>query len=279
MQKHMMALAAGAFLLSATDASAQTTYPDATTSVSYVIQDEQILRDAIGGGGSKNEIEVTRAQIEPGGYGNPSTRYRASVWFQQPFTYAGGEYHVAFIKLRELDKTGEPIEAHAATVRVSAITYRKSGDEWEIVSRQSGPFAETGTWGDAWKPDSVGQIDLNETTTALLAPSIIGGQGDSERLEQVLAFDGTSWSALGNIGTDGEGQGGCDPDLNAAADAAPCWSYKGTIQTVPHQGHKLPDLLVVRSGTAYNPKGGKPVAAKNILYSLKDGVYSSPDAH
>lgn len=279
MRKHLTSIATGSLLFCATVASAQTTYPDATASAPFVIQDEQALRDAIGGSGSKTEIQVTEAQIDPDGYGSKSTRYLASVWFQQPFTYAGHNYHVAFIKLREIDATsGEPQEAHSATVRISAITYRKSGDEWEIVSRQTRPFTETGTWGDAQKPDRIGEVALNQTTTALLAPTINGGQGHSDRSEQVMAFDGTLWSSLGSLMTGEDNDGACNHDGDFPEGPA-CWSYTGTVQAVPGSGRKLPDLLVVRTGTTTVPGGDKPVPAGNVLYTLKDGVYSSPNAN
>lgn len=275
----MIALAASALLLSCAGVSAQTTYPDATSSVSYIIQDEQVLRDVLGGSGSKTEHQVTQAQIDPDGYGHkPSTRYIASVWFQQPFSYAGADYHVAFIKLREIDtSTGETVGAHAATVRVSAITYRKSGDEWEIVARQTRPFAEAGTWGDAEKPNKVSELGLSKTTVALLVPIVETGQGSAYTSQQVMVFDGALWTSAGSINTSADNGGNCNQD-GSSPELGTCWSYTGTIQVVVGSGNKMPDLMVVRQGTDYSPDSDKPKRAGNVLYKFKDDTYSSPSA-
>jgi hypothetical protein len=273
MSKSLIAVAviAAGLLASAGQASAAATYSGNAAPALLVIQDEDVLRDLTGKIGSSTEQRVKAGQI--GYFANPSAEFVASVWFQQPFKHAGTDYHVAFVKLREIDpQTGKPYESHAAGASVSAITYKKIGNDWEIVSRQSSPFTEAGNWGDATVPEKVGQLELSNTSTALLVPTFESGQGTAYEGEQLIAFDGVHWTSLGIINTSGNNEGTCDdtiPDMPA------CWSYTGTIHVAPSKNAKMPDLLVVRTGTDYSGYGSKPTPTENIVYRLKDGAYTS----
>ncbi len=266
------AVIAACLLGGAGHVSATATYPGNATPALLVLQDQEILRDLVGKIGSRTEQRVKADQI--GYFDNPSAEFVASVWFQQPIKHAGDDYHVAFVKLREIDlQTGEPIGSHAAGAFVSAITYKKVGADWEISSRQIRPFTEAGTWGDAAVPEKVGQLELSKASTALLIPSYASGQGTAYGGEQIIAFNGESWTSLGVINTSGENGGTCDdtyPDMPA------CWSYTGTIHVVPSGNNQMPDLLVVRTGTDYAEHGSKPMQAGNVVYKLKDGVYTAP---
>ncbi|WP_430301119.1 hypothetical protein ACQ7MX_07485 [Pseudomonas aeruginosa] len=276
MSKSLIASAviAAGLLTSAGYASAAATYPGNATPALLVLQDEEVLRDLTGKIGSRTEQRVKAGQI--GYFANPSAEFVASVWFQQPFKHAGTDYHVAFVKLREIDlQTGEPFEAHAAGVSVSAITYKKAGADWEIVSRQSSPFTEAGTWGDAAVPEKVGQLELSKASTALLVPTYESGQGMAYEGEQIIAFDGEYWTSLGTINTSGNNGGNCDDTI---PDVPACWSYTGTIHVAPSENGKMPDLLVVRTGTDYSGYGSKPKPAGNVVYKLKDGTYTAPSA-
>lgn len=268
------AVIAAGLLASASHASAASTYPGNATPALLALQDEEVLRDLTGKIGNRTEQRVKAGQI--GYFDNPSAEFVASVWFQQPFKHAGTDYHVAFVKLREIDaQTGEPHQAHAAGVFVSAITYKKVGNDWEIVSRQSSPFTEAGTWGDAAVPEKVGQLELSKASTALLVPTYESGQGTAYEGEQIIAFDGEYWKSLGTINTSGNNGGNCDDTI---PDVPACWSYTGTIHVAPSEYGKMPDLLVVRTGTDYSGYGSKPKPVGNVVYKLKDGVYTAPSA-
>lgn len=266
------AVIAAGLLGGAGHVSATATYPGNATPALLVLQDQEILRDLVGKIGNRTEQRVKADQI--GYFANPSAEFVASVWFQQPIKHAGTDYHVAFVKLREIDlQTGEPVNAHAAGVSISAITYKKAGADWEIVSRQISPFTEAGDWGDAAVPEKVGQLELSKASTALLIPSYASGQGVAYGGEQIIAFNGESWTSLGVVNTSGDNGGGCDdtyPDLPA------CWSYTGTIHVVPSGNGQTPDLLVVRTGTDYTGHGSKPKPVGNVVYKLKGGVYTTP---
>lgn len=268
------AVIAAGLLGGAGHVSATATYSGNATPALLVLQDQEILRDLVGKIGNRAEQRVKADQI--GYFANPSAEFVASVWFQQPIKHAGTDYHVAFVKLREIDlQTGEPVSAHAAGVSISAITYKKVGTDWEIVSRQTSPFTEAGGWGDAQVPEKVGQLELSKASTALLVPTYESGQGTAYGGEQIIAFDGEYWASLGVINTSGENGGTCDdtyPDMPA------CWSYTGTIHVAPSGNSQMPDLLVVRTGTDYSEYGSKPKPAGNIVYKLKDGVFTAPSA-
>lgn len=266
------AVIAAGLLASAGHASAAATYSGNATPALLVLQDEEVLRDLIGKIGSRTEHRVKADQI--GYFTDPSAEFVGSVWFQQPLKHAGIDYHVAFVKLRQIDsQTGAPFQAHAAGALVSAITYKKVGNDWEIVSRQSSPFTEAGTWGDATAPEKVGQLELSKASTALLVPTYESGQGTAYEGEQVIAFDGEHWTSLGTINTSGNNGGNCD---DAIPEMPACWSYTGKIHVVPSKNTKVPDLLVVRSGTDYSGYGSKPKPVENVVYKLKNGAYTSP---
>lgn len=264
-------IAAGLFASSAY-ASAAESYAGNATPALLAIQDADILRDLLGKIGSRNEQRVKANQI--GYFDDPKAEFVGSVWFRQSFKHGGNDFHVAFVKLRQIDeRTGTPFESHAAGVLVSAITYKKVGSDWEIVSRQTSPFTEAGTWGDATAPEKIGQLELDKTNTALLIPTYESGQGTTYEGEQVIAFNGENWASHGTVNTSGNNAGNCD---DAIPEVPACWSYTGTIHVVPSANTQMPDLLVVRTGTDYAGYDSKPKPAENVLYKHKNGAYTSP---
>ncbi|WP_455233088.1 hypothetical protein [Geopseudomonas aromaticivorans] len=200
-----------------------------------------------------------------GGEIKAGDQMEVDLWFQQRFSHQGLEYHVGFIKLRMIDPfTGKPADSHAATADIAAVTYQVIENKWRVISRQVRPITTAGSWGDAAEPEAVSQMSLGKET-ALLVPGSFMNMGIIESGEQVLVFNGSSWSTLGFITT------GLSDD---------CTSYEGLIKPIAGGGsHGRPDLLVERTGFVNADYSGcNPRPISNELYRFNGSEYVLVDS-
>lgn len=171
--------------------------------------------------------------------GGIDEEYLASLWFREPFSMGNEQYHAAFVRLQLMDsQTGAPLNNTNAVV---ALTYRKGDAGWQPLSYQKSPFTQMALGEDvAAVAEKREVLMLNPEHLVLLVP--VTGSA-----LQVLAFDGHSWSDLGQLLTGG-----------------------GSVERIASSTDALPDIRVERkavdTGNALEP-------ARSVVYRVINGKY------
>jgi hypothetical protein len=203
----------------------------------------------------------------------------SSLFVQAPFFHNEKEHLVVFIKTQALDeKTGNPIECHACSVKLSAVVFSKEGGAWVYLSK-SKFFTEFGSWGDAVLNDPI-KIEQNfsKNSTAFLIVSGWSGQGYTDEFTTIITYRDNKWQDLGSINTGSDNQGACDESEQAKStgDFKACWQNKGSLTVVRSKDSDYPDIIVMRSGTK-STKNNDVVAARGSTYHFKKTKYSSDE--
>lgn len=200
-----------------------------------------------------------------------------SLWFEQSFKDGDDNLHVKFYKTQSLDEEGKPMDSHATSVDVGAITYKQIAGQWQVISKQT-KFGEFGQWGDA--PEAKARIlQLSPGVVALMVDDGNGMGGYNVEGKTLIAFSKGSWRDVGFVETGNDNSGACDETPPLAGEEwviGPCYSSKGIISVATGSTSEYPDLLVTRTGTQQNEHGGPIVPAENVTYIFKDGKYTNP---
>lgn len=180
------------------------------------------------------------------------------------FILGGQQYITMFYATQELDaETNAPVECHACSVKISAITYKQEGDNWKVVSKQKN-FATISDWG------KVPNVLENPPKFYAISKDVQVVQNNTTSMFQGLETDGAyiflfadgKWSDGGFIVT------GAD---TTSAELAPVVKWNGKI--VFKKGTtKYPDLVVSVKGTENN--GDKVAKAKNKTYKFNGSQYA-----
>lgn len=185
-----------------------------------------------------------------------------SAWFDKSFKDPGGDIHVKFFKSQTLDASGEVESCHACKVDISAITYKKTNNQWHVVSKQIG-FGVAGEYGDVEEADP-GVVRLSSHVIALMLDSKSGGMGYFYEGKRLLTFSNNTWRDTGVINTGADNSADCR-DANMAVR---CWGYRGEISVAAGESVGHPNLLVIRTGT-----DEKYLPASNVTYFFEGGKY------
>jgi hypothetical protein len=208
-----------------------------------------------------------------------SSNELSSLFAQIPFLHNGKEHLVVFIKTQALDeKTGNPIDCHACSVKLSAAVFIKEGGAWVYLSK-SKFFTDFGSWGDAVLNDPI-KIEQNfsKNATAFLIVSGWSGQGYTDEFTTIITYRDNKWQDLGSINTGSDNQGACDESEQAKStgDFKACWQNKGSLTVVRSKDSDYPDIIVMRSGTK-SSRNNDVVAARGATYHFKKTKYSSDE--
>ena len=203
----------------------------------------------------------------------------SSLFVQAPFFHNEKEHLVVFIKTQALDeKTGNPIECHACSVKLSAVVFNKEGGSWVYLSKAKF-FTDFGSWGDAVLNDPI-KIEQNfsKNSTAFLIVSGWSGQGYTDEFTTIITYRDNKWQDLGSINTGSDNQGACDESEQAKStgDFKACWQNKGSLTVVRSKDLGYPDIIVMRSGTK-STKNNEVVTARGATYHFKKTKYSSDE--
>lgn len=198
-----------------------------------------------------------------------------SFWFEQSFKLGTDSLHVKFFATQSLDESAQPIESHAQSVAVSAISYKQSASQWRVLSKQL-QFGVAGAWGkvNEVKPEI---LPLSPTSLAVMLDAADGMGGWLQEGKIIFVFARNAWRDVGFVQTGGNNLGTCDDSPPAADDefpVGPCYSYEGTISVVSGSRSVYPDLLVTRTGTLSEEHRGALIPARNVTYIFKNGKYS-----
>jgi len=214
---------------------------------------------------------------DPSGKVRISANELSSIWFEQSFNVGTDTLHVIFTKTQEVDpQTGAVIDAHAQGVKVGAITYKQVDDDWQVISKQA-KFGDFGEWGDAPAVAQAEMLQLSPDNIAFMIETGGGMGGFFESGKALFAYSKNGWRDLGYVQTDADNSGACDESAEQASfdggGSIPCWSYTGTISTVPGKNAEYPDLLVTRTGTESGEDGVSIKPAKNVTYIFNGEKY------
>lgn len=223
------------------------------------------------------ELFGTSAPVDSGDIAKIAPNKLTSFWFEQSFTLGVDHLHVKFFATQRLDESGQPIDSHAQSVEVGAISYQKNANKWQVLSKQP-QFGVAGAWGKVDKAVTPVVLQLSPTSLAVMVAASDGMGGWHEEGKTIFVFAQNAWHDAGYVQTGGDNLGTCD-DAPPAADEefpiAPCYRYSGTISVVNGATSEYPDLLVTRTGTEAEEHLGKLLPARNVTYVFKDGKYSA----
>lgn len=202
-----------------------------------------------------------------------------SLFVKLPFRFRDKE-HVAFlIKTQKVDReTGNPLDCHVCSVKLSAVVFQKIGADWIFLSK-SKFFTEFGSWGDATLTEPV-QI-LNDFATDAVGFLFDGGwsgQGYTDWGKVVMVYRGNRWHDLGFVQTGSDNSGACNESEKAklAGDFKACWKYESSITLEKTTDASFPNIIVHRSGTMPN-ENYDVIQARDVIYRHAINGYESDE--
>ena len=194
--------------------------------------------------------------------------------FSQSFTLGKDRYFAQFFQSQQLLGTGELDESHAATVRLSVLTYKQSGGTWEVVDKKT-DLTESGAWGQLLSAP-VETLRLSAASMALLVEEGSIAQGYTDGGKTVLVFTNQRWHDTGVIHTNSSNGGACDPDYKPGAGddfMKPCYEHTGSISVAHDAQGDFPDLLVTKQGTQAGENPDQIIPVKNVIVKYTKGKY------
>lgn len=219
----------------------------------------------------------TASPSKPGSMVKTAPNKLTSFWFEQSFTQGGDHLHVKFFATQSLDESGQPIDSHAQSVEVGAISYQQNANKWQVLSKQP-QFGVAGAWGKVDKVVAPEVLQLSPTSLAVMLDAADGMGGWHEEGKTIFVFAQNAWHDTGYVQTGGDNLGTCNdapPVADEELPLAPCYRYSGTISVINGSTSEYPDLLVTRTGTEGEEHLGKLLPARNVTYVFKDGKYSA----
>jgi hypothetical protein len=197
----------------------------------------------------------------------------ASLWFEQSFNDGINQYHVIFIKNQMVDaETDEVYGSHADAPIISAVVYRLTDDEWQLVSKQKN-IGNFGSWGNTPTIKKAPLFLLAKGNATLLLAISYSGQGYTNSGKTIFSYYQNRWTQLGYLQTEGDNSGVCDDETKADELLSACWSFTGETSLAEENNvTNYPNISVKRTGTMAGATG-KIIPVTDSLYRFNGEKY------